>query len=232
MDKAKRFYTHVTLHQEANLFQLQLDGRPVKNADIILQHSSEPLMRSIKGEWEAQRDVITMDSMPYTRILFSLLLMQNETRAHLLTTLNEYASGDTLFYHADEGSALAEEQMLLWSRWINWAESYFDIALHVTHNIMPLDQPEASLKTIKHRLTQQSDIAILSLFLVTDTLKSFIVALALLEGKLDADDAMQVAWLEHDAQAKQWGEDAEATHKRKTALEFTRTVSQFYNWVK
>ena len=232
MQGAKRFYDTVTLRKDGHVYCVLLDEKTIVNNGVTLRHASIDLMHMIVDEWNAQKDYIAMDTMPYTRLLYSFLFINNETRQLFQTTITDYIRNDTLYYHAEADSALAKKQLYLWEPWVNWASSYFEIELQVTHHIMPIHQSETSLAAIARWLENQDNISILCLYLLSDTLKSFIISLALLEGKVSPQTAMDIAWLEHDSQAEQWGEDDDAAHKRKTALDVTKTVLQFYQWVK
>jgi chaperone required for assembly of F1-ATPase len=45
---------------------------------------------------------------------------------------------------------------------------------------------------------------------------SFVIALALIEGRIDAEDAFRAAEVDASFEIERWGEDAEATRRRAT----------------
>jgi chaperone required for assembly of F1-ATPase len=229
MQLSKRFYSHVSVRLHEGQYQVLLDGTVVRNGAVILQHSSPTLMQIIAHEWEAQTDVIDMLTMAHTRLLFSVLMMDDAITAQHKEIIMEYACNDTLCYHAAEHTPLADKQRDLWGRWIAWACAFFSAEFRTTHSIMPLEQSTHTKQALKDWLDAQDNTTLLMLYILTDALKSFIIAVALVQNAITVEDAVNTVWLEHDEQSLQWGIDAEYTTKRLASQQLAESVCQFYS---
>ena len=80
-----------------------------------------------------------------------------------------------------------------------------------------LDVPKENEKIVdelKVFLEKLSDKKLTALYLAALDMRSVILAMALVQGRLDAEEAYKAAWLEELWQAEKWGIDPEADSKR------------------
>ena len=87
----------------------------------------------------------------------------------------------------------------------------------VTTGIVPTCQPAASLAAFREAVAEHDDFSLTALHAATAACGSLVIALALMEGRLDADQAFAASQLDESFQIEAWGEDAEQA-KRRAAL--------------
>ncbi len=83
-------------------------------------------------------------------------------------------------------------------------------ALAVTESLAAPTQSGDSLARIAAAVAAQDALRLAALHHATGALGSVVIALALAEGRLDAESAFAAAHLDELHQMKEWGEDAEA----------------------
>ena len=79
---------------------------------------------------------------------------------------------------------------------------------------MPVAQPLASLRALSAAVGAYPPLELAALHLATAACGSLVVALALVEGRLDAEAAFVVSQLDETFEIELWGEDAEQTQRR------------------
>ena len=75
-------------------------------------------------------------------------------------------------------------------------------------------QSPAALRAFAAVVAAQDDFRLTALHTLTAASGSLVIALALLEGRLDAEAAFAAAQLDETFQIETWGEDAEAAARR------------------
>ena len=75
-------------------------------------------------------------------------------------------------------------------------------------------QPDTLLAAYRARLSSETPLRLAALHTTTSLTGSALLALALKEGRLDADAVWSAAHVEEDFNIERWGEDAEATQIR------------------
>ena len=100
--------------------------------------------------------------------------------------------------------------------------------LAVTAGIVPVPQSPASLKAYRDGVVAAfDDYRLTALQAVTATCGSLVIALALHEGRLDAEAAFDASHHDETIQIEAWGEDAEATRRRAALAEDIRATARF-----
>jgi chaperone required for assembly of F1-ATPase len=84
----------------------------------------------------------------------------------------------------------------------------------VTTGIVPASQPAASLAAFTEAVAEHDDFSLTALHAATAACGSLVIALALLEGRLDADEAFAASQLDESFQIEAWGEDTEQAERR------------------
>ena len=75
-------------------------------------------------------------------------------------------------------------------------------------------QPAAVLRAFAAAVAAQDDFRLTALHTLTAASGSLVIALAILEGPLDAEAAFAASQLDQTFQIETWGEDAEAAARR------------------
>ncbi len=224
----KRVYKSVATRSTGDGWGVTLDGRPLRTpARRELRVPSEPLAAAIAAEWDAQHPDIRPETMPLTRLATTAIDRATEKRSEIAAEVANYAETDLVCYRANHPAALAARQEAAWQPLIDWAAGRYDAGLAVTAGILPLTQSPASLKAYAAVVAALDDFRLTALQAATAACGSLVIALALLEGRLDAEAAFGVSQLDETFQIEAWGEDAEATRRRAALAEDIQAAARF-----
>lgn len=185
------------------------------------------LAEAIAGEWAAQGQKLDPAALPLTQLANTAVDRVAGNPAAVLLDLLSYGATDLLCYRAEQPDSLVERQQSLWQPLLDWLALRHDAPL-VTHaGIMAKPQPEASLAALRRHLSGLSPFALAALAAATQTGGSLVIALALHEGKIGADEAFELTELDATFQIERWGEDAEATARRQRLRQDLREIQRF-----
>ncbi|MBC2860108.1 ATP12 family chaperone protein [Stappia sp. 28M-7] len=212
----KRFYKEVQVaRQDDGLHAVQLDGRPVKTTGRnLLALAEEEIARGIAGEWDAQGKEIDPATMPLTRIANVAIDAVPERAGEVADDVAAYAGNDLLFYRAETPQSLVERQNAIWGPVLSWAEARFGGRFVLAEGVMPVRQDAALLARIREALSPLAPLPLAALHVATTLSGSALLALALMEGELSADEAWAAAFVDEDWNIEHWGEDPEAAALR------------------
>lgn len=212
----KRFYNRAHAEQQEGGYGIALDGRSVKTpGKRHLIVPNEALAMAIAGEWDAQESEIRPATMPLTRLATTTADRVATQREAIVQQTAQYAATDLVCYRATHPPALAARQHAIWQPLIDWAESRYDASLTVTTGVIPRSQSATSLRALTAAVAELDDFTLTALRAATAASGSLVVALALLEGRLDAQDAFAASQLDESFQIEAWGEDAEQAERRR-----------------
>lgn len=214
----KRFYKVAATGEVAGGYEVQLDGRPVRSpAKAPLLFKSKALAEAVAAEWEAQGETIEPGSMPLMQLASTAVDLINVGRKQIVDGVAAYAETDLLCYRAEYPQSLIHRQSRDWQPLLDWVTQRYDAHLHVATGLMPKPQPPEALLALRRAVKATDDWTLSALQTVTGACGSLVVALALLEGHIDAERAFEVSQLDETHQIEQWGEDPE-TAKRRVGL--------------
>ena len=223
----KRFWSHaVSVPRPEGGYAVLLDGRPLRipgGAALATNHRA--LAEAIAAEWNAaggaQGGEMSMEEVPLTRLLGTAQDRIAPDPAPMVQGLAKYAETDLLCYRAND-AALAERQAREWQPLLDWAAERHHAPLTITAGLMPVVQPSASLDALQQAIAEHAAEELAALGLAVPALGSLVLALALSEGRLDAEEAHRLAILDETYQEQRWGTDAEATKRQaRAAAEIT-----------
>src|SRR5271166_5192157 len=214
----KRFYRKAEPVQRAGGHGITLDGKPIRTPgkrDLIVPNGA--LAAAIAEEWNAQQGEVRAATMPLTRLATTTVDRVATQRDAVIRQTANYAATDLVCYRATHPPALAARQQAVWQPLIDWAVLRYDAPLSVTTGVIPASQPAASLAAFTIAVAGHDDFSLTALHTATAACGSLVIALALLEGRLDAVEAFAASQLDESFQIEAWGEDAEQAERR-TAL--------------
>ncbi|MEM8823566.1 MAG: ATP12 family protein [Pseudomonadota bacterium] len=207
--KARRFWKDAIVEPADQGFAVRLDGRAVRTPlKTELAVPSVALAEGIADEWQAQGDVVDPMSMPLTRAANATLDKVVPQRADVAAGLSEYGGSDLLCYRADRPDSLIARQAEAWDPMLDWADERLGARLVVTSGVMPLQQPEAVLATLKRHVEDQTAWELTALSEFVSLSGSLVLGLAVLDGQ-DPDDIWARSRVDETWQAEQWGDDEE-----------------------
>ena len=196
-------------------FQVELDGRPIRSpAKAALVFRSEALADGVAAEWQAQGDKIDANSMPLMQLSSTAVDLIPAKRDPIIDAVSAYAETDMLCYRAEHPQVLVERQARMWQPLLDWAALQYDAPLLVVAGLMPRPQRPEALRALRSVVEGYDDWMLAALQTVTGACGSLIVALALIEGRIDADEAFEIAQLDETFEIERWGEDSESVIRR------------------
>lgn len=211
----KRFYKEAAVAAADGGYAILLDGRRMRTpAKAALTVPSLALAAAIAAEWQAQGDEIEPKALPLTRLASTAIDLVAPRLSEIAAAVAKYAGTDLLCYRADHPPALAERQRRAWQPLLDWAAVRYDAPLAVTVGVVPQAQPGASLAALAAAVEAQDAMALAALNLTTAACGSLVLALALSERRIDAEDAFTLSLIDETFEMEQWGEDAELTLRR------------------
>jgi len=211
----KRFYQRAEHVEVEGGFAIHLDGRAVKTpAKSTLVLPTSALGAAVAAEWEAQEKTINPAVMPLTRIANSAQDAVANRFAEVADEITGFAGNDALCYRADDPDSLCETQRQLWDPVVDWAGGVLGGRFVLIEGIMHSPQDPVLLTAYRTRIGRESPLRLAALHTVTTLTGSALLALALIDGFLDAESVWTAAHVEEDFNIDRWGEDAEAKQIR------------------
>ena len=224
----KRVYTRVATGPVDGGWGVALDGKklltPGKNE---LAAPSASLAAAIAAEWDAQREEIRPATMPLFRLAATAIDRTAAQRALVVGEIAGYVDTDLVCYRADHPPALVARQEAVWQALIDWATQRYGAALAVTSGIVPVRQPPATLAAFAAIVAAQDDFRLTALHGLTASCGSLVIALALIEGRLDAEAAFAASQLDETFEIEAWGEDSEAAARRRNIAADIEAAARF-----
>ena len=224
----KRFYQKAEPAGRAGGYAITLDGKPIKTPgkrDLLVP--SGALAAAIAEEWNAQETEVRASTMPLTRLATTAVDRVATQRDAIIRQTANYAATDLVCYRATHPPALAARQQAVWQPLIDWAVLRYDAPLVVTSGVIPKSQSADSLRAFAAAVAEHDDFALTALHVATAACGSLIIALALLEGQLDAQQAFAASQLDESFQIEGWGEDAEQAERRRALAADIQAAARF-----
>ena len=223
----KRFFKEAAAVKSDGAYGVRLDGKLLQTpAKRELHVPSRALAEAIAAEWQGQGATVSPLALPLTRLV-STALDRVARRTEVVAEIAKYAATDLLCYHADDPPELAARQQRVWQPLLDWAEARYAAPLAVTQGITPIAQPASALAAIERAIDEHDAMLLVALHLATTACGSVILALALLAGRISAEEAFAAAQLDESFQIERWGEDAEQTQRRAALKEDIALAARF-----
>ena len=207
----KRFWRAASVEEQGAGYTILLDARPVKTpARASLTLPTCALAEAIAAEWDAQADTIDPRAMPLTGLANAAIDRVAPDPATFAGGLAQFGASDLLYYRAERPRRLVELQAAAWDPLLDWARRRFDVDFVLGSGIMPVDQPEATVRALAHAVAAYDPFRLAALSPLVTVGGSLIAALALAEGAVARDPAWTAVTIDEQFQLDEWGSDAEA----------------------
>ncbi len=224
---ARRFWTGASVVPVEGGFTVHLDARPVRTplkAPLILP--TRELAEAVAAEWQAQEGRVDPETMPFTRTANSAIDKVAARQGEVAAMLAEYGATDLLCYRAEGPADLVARQSAGWDPILDWAAEALGARLHVTTGVMHVGQPPESLASLHRRIDALSHFQLSAFHDLVAISGSLVLAFAVTQGRLTAEEAWTLSRIDEDWQISLWGEDEEAAevaaHKRSAFLQADR----------
>lgn len=226
--KARRFWKAAGTRPADGGWEILLDERPLRTPGkqaLILP--TEALAQAIAAEWDAQTEVIDPNAMPLTRAANSAIEKVRPQFDAVAAMLAEYGGTDLLCYRADQPEELVRMEAEGWDPLIDWAATALQAPLRITHGIIPVRQPDDSLERLRAEIDRLDSFGLMALHDLVTLPGSLILGLAVLRGRLSAEEAHHLARIDEAFQNSQWGRDEEAEAAARNRLDAMRSAERF-----
>jgi chaperone required for assembly of F1-ATPase len=226
---AKRFWTLAQTVETDAGFTVHLDARPVRTpakAAFILP--TRAMAQAAADEWQAQTAKVRPETMPVTRAANSAIDKVTPLHAAVVAEVAGFGATDLLCYRATYPQPLIDRQAALWDPVLHWAASTLNAPLHITHGVVPIAQPQASLDALTARVAALDPFRLMALHDLVAISGSLLLGLGLTARKISADAAWDACRIDENWQAEQWGEDEEAAELAELRRQAFLQADRFY----
>jgi chaperone required for assembly of F1-ATPase len=212
----KRFYKEAATREEDGHFVLTLDGRPARTPGRRpLALPTRELGEALAAEWGAQVEFIEPWTMPITRMTYSALDAVANEMAAVRDEIVKYAGSDLVCYRAGDPRGLVDLQARYWDPVLDWARQELGARFILAEGVMFVPQPDHAVEAVRNVVEAiTSPIVLAAVHVIMTLTGSTLLALAVLRGRLSAQEAWAAAHVDEDFQIRHWGEDAEAAARR------------------
>ena len=224
----KRRYRTVSVSGGRDRFRVMLDDRALRTPGRrVLVLPTRALAEAVAEEWRAQATDVVPARMPLTRLANTAIDRIAERRAEAVAQVAAYAETDLLCYRAAHPGELAERQRRTWRPVLDWLARRFDARLCVTEGVVPVAQDARALQALVRAVEGYDAFRLAAVGAATLASGSIALALALIEGEIDADAAFAASLLDEHYQVELWGDDAEAEARRRAIAEEVAAAARF-----
>src|SRR6476661_5528857 len=216
--RRQRFYAHAGLVEAPDGFVITLDDRPVRTpSGRALAAPNREIADGIVAEWDAQQETIDPLTMPLTRFANSVNDAVVDRVEAVTDDIVKYFGSDLLFYRAGHPEALVAREAATWDPILFWAAHALGAHFILAEGIVHVRQPGEAIAAGRAALpTDPWSIA--ALHVITTLTGSALLALALMRGVIDQDQAWTAAHVDEDWNIEQWGGDEEIAARRAARL--------------
>lgn len=148
-----------------------------------------------------------------------------EHREEIIAKLLELARTDLLFFWG-ENKDLFLRQKEKWMPILDWAGDLLKAKLEKTDKLDVPENKEMKAPMAKV-LNEMSNKELACYYAAALNMRSALLALALVKGKIDAKEACDLSYLEELWQNEMWGTDPEAKEKRQERCEELQEIEKY-----
>ena len=216
--RRKRFYTRAGVANAADGFAITLDDKPVRTpSGRPLTAPTREIADVIAAEWNAQGETIDPLTMPMTRLANSVVDGVVDRVDAVAEDVAKYLGSDLLFYRAGHPEALVAREAAQWDPILFWAADSLGAHFILAEGIVHVRQPDAAIEAARAALPRDT-WKVAALHIVTTLTGSALLALALMHGVVDQDQAWAAAHVDEDWNTEKWGADEEVAARRAARL--------------
>ncbi|KAL5529106.1 hypothetical protein ACEPAG_5080 [Sanghuangporus baumii] len=207
----KRFWKSVGIEDMPNGIAVTLDRRALKTPSgntLILPQEKRLAAALIANEWENQDKVLRPHTLPMTSLASRAVdaLREKSSRDDVIAALLKYLDTDTICFYQDSPKILVKLQNAHWKPLLSWIRDEFGLDIRVQESLFSSDQPEETKNRLSEIVKTFDEWQLAGMERATYSTKSFIIALALVNGRIDVEEAAQAAHVEVNSQIEAWGE--------------------------
>lgn len=226
----KRFYKETAVGAGDGGWQVLLDGKPMRTpARSILVVPTEALAQAIAAEWRAVPEGAEINTahLPLTRLAATGLDRVAPRHVEIIADTAKYGGSDLLCYRASAPDSLVKAQTESWQPLLDWAAERYGARLEVVEGIGFVEQTEEARARLRDAVAAHADLALAALYNLTHTSGSLVIALAVSDGRLTAEEAARAALVDELYQVGRWGDDPLAEKHRDGVMKDIVSAARF-----
>lgn len=211
----KRFWKAADVTSADGGWGVALDGRPVRTpmrAALVLPNAA--LAEAIAAEWAAVEGEIRPGAMALTGIANAAVDIVGADPAAFAASLAAYGETDLTCYRAEGPQPLVARQVAAWEPPLKAVEARHGLVFRRTAGIVHVPQPAETLARMRALFEGFSPWHLAPLQPMVALSGSAVLALAVVDGVIEAAAAFDAGHVDEAWQAEQWGEDALALEAR------------------
>lgn len=214
--RPKRFYREAVAALDAeagdgaNRYTVTLDGRPLRTPHGGPFRAPRAVAAAAAAEWAAVADEIDPLTMPVTRAVNAALELIPPQRDAVVAEIAGFGASDLVCYRAVTPEALAAREAAVWDPVVAWLAERHGVRLRLAAGVMHVTQSTEALQKLTDLVAAESDLGLAALSDLTALSGSLAIALAVVDGRLDAEAAWAASRVDEEYQISLWGRDAEA----------------------
>ena len=151
--------------------------------------------------------------MPLTRLANAIIDGVSDQPGPVAAEVEKYLGSDLVCYRAGSPPGLIERQARHWDPILDWATEVLGARFFLAEGVIHVAQPEPALAAAGAAIPRDP-WRLGAMHVVTTMTGSALIALALLRGRLTAEEAWQAAQVDENWNMKQWGRDELALERR------------------
>lgn len=232
-DLPKRFYKEVGIAPVEGGYAVTLDGRQTRTptkVPVVVPNAA--LAQQMASEWDAQGTHIDPDLMPYVKLINSGVEGGAGARDALVEEVAKFCGSDLLLYRAESPRELVARQEEIWDDALVRVARHFSVAFEPTVGIVHKAQAPETLARLKTAIADIDHLTATAMVSVTGITGSGVLAIALYEALIDPETAWTAAHVDEDFQISNWGEDFEASERRKRRRTEFDAALNVIGWMK
>lgn len=204
IERAGVFYLYRSVAQKRRT----VEGAPAVEATPVL--SGEGHVIAVPTRALAQRIILADEGDSDNPFLQLAMVAYDVSFSDILVSLRDYAHGEALCYRVSAPMVLVSRQRVAWDRWLDWAEAEHGLIFECGVGVMPLVAHTTTLTRLEALVGARDRFWQVGVHAATRLMGSIVLALALAEGAIEADEAHHCAFLDDFYQFEKWGHDSEA----------------------
>ena len=225
--KLKRLYETVAVSPAGDHHAVFLDARPAKIGSVPLELPTHALAEAVALEWREQEKGLNPERMRLTGLAGTALTQVAAVRGQVIEHILSFGHHELLCYRAAAPLELAERQKGMWDPLLEWVQARHGVRLIADSGISFIEQPVDAVLRMQAIVSGLDDFELAALDAAASLAASFVVALALMERHIGAEEAFSVSHLDELYQAEKWGSDPEAESRRACIVDELKAVERF-----
>lgn len=227
--RPKRFYKTAAAERLGDAWTVALDGRTLKTpARNALAFPARGLAEAIAREWDAQGEHVDLLHLHLTRLANVAIDRTPEARDGMADEVARYCETDLTCHIAEEPEELVALEEGHWGPVRDWAADVLGVILVTTEGVRAVPQPDASLDAARDYALSLDDFRLTGLVYGCALFGSAVLAMAVCEGALPAEEAFDMSRIDEAWQAARWGEDEEAAAATEAKREEATALGQWF----